>query len=61
MNGLNMRRSDPKAGMFITPLGARQLFKNVILESHIVEDINDFMIGEYHKMTEEKYRYLSVC
>lgn len=61
INGNNMRRSDPKAGMFITPLGARQLFKNVILESRIVEDINDFMIGEYNKMTEEKYRYLSVC
>jgi len=61
----NERRADAKAGMYITPLLARSLFKDKILNATILLDMNDFMIKYYNEaqlaLNEEKYKYLSVC
>lgn len=61
----NMKKSDPKAGIYITPLESRILFKDNILDDLIVEDLNTWMIRYYNEkklaLDEEKYRYLSIC
>lgn len=61
----NQRISDPKAGMYITPLLARSLFKDKILKDLLRLDMNDYMIKYYNEiqleLDEEKYKYLSVC
>lgn len=63
LNLNNIRKSQPTSGMYITPLEARTLFKQRLLEKEITGPIDSEMISYYNKNIEDpsqKYQYLTM-
>jgi hypothetical protein len=63
LNQNNVRRSQPTAGMYITPLEARVLFKQKLVNEPIFTNIDNFMIKYYNETidnSEQKYQNFSM-